>query len=447
MNSPLRRFSFQAKLIVGVILIVVLTSVAGYLFINHSVRSAFDEFTVGSNNPQDRMVRLVLQGLYDETGDIDQLIAALEQSGGGMPYILADEDGTIVQSPDARYLGRRLSDTEMRQGQALVLADGSVWTLVSSRAVFGRDALEQGFLNMMGRSLWLAGLAAAAIAILLSIFLVRQITHPLRRLSAATQRVAKGEFDQPVEIDTADEIGRLAGSFNDMASSLAASERTKRQMIADISHELRTPLTAVRTALEGLRDGVIETTPETLASLHDKILLTTRLVQDLHQLSLADAGRLSLHKLPHRFDRIVDTIVETIGVQLEDASIRLERRIGELPLVDVDVQRIEQVLLNLLANAIRHTPDGGTIRIEAISVGGEIQASVCDSGSGLRPSDIDHVFDRFYRADEARSGDDGGAGLGLSIAKALIEAHGGRIWAENAVDGGACFRFRLPTAA
>jgi len=243
---------------------------------------------------------------------------------------------------------------------------------------------------------------------------------------------------------SSDEIGRLAQSFDRMAESLDRSERSKRQMIADVSHELRTPLAAVRSALEGLRDGLVEATPETLAALHDKILLTTRLVRDLHQLTLADSGRLSIHPAPCSIDEILDPIAETIGVQMEDAGIRLEQRMDEgLPKVLADRQRIEQVLLNLLSNAMRHTPAGGTITVSAEVLPGEIEITVCDDGSGLSDADLEHAFDRFYRADEARTSD-AGAGLGLPIAKAIVEAHGGAIRAENVPEGGACFRFTLP---
>ncbi|MFC2095343.1 ATP-binding protein, partial [Candidatus Bipolaricaulota bacterium] len=243
---------------------------------------------------------------------------------------------------------------------------------------------------------------------------------------------------------SADELGRLASSFNEMAASLESSEQVKKRLIADISHELRTPITAVRTTLEGLRDGVMQPTQETLTALHDKILLVTRLVQDLHQLALADTGRLSIQPSPISIARILETILETIGVQLEDEDIHLERAIeASLPSVEADAHRIEQVLLNLLANAIRHTPEGGRILVRAKQVEAEIQVAVCDSGPGLSETDLSHVFDRFYRADAARSSETG-TGLGLSITKALVEAHGGRIWAENLPEGGACFAFTLP---
>jgi signal transduction histidine kinase len=279
----------------------------------------------------------------------------------------------------------------------------------------------------------------------LSFFLIRQLTDPLRTLDRASRQVAAGNFDERVDIVSSDEIGRLASSFNEMAESLENSEQVKRRLIADISHELRTPITAVRTTLESLRDGLMEPTQGTLSALHDKILLTTRLVQDLHQLALADSGRLSMHPRPCSIENIFETILETIGVQMEDENITLVREIApNLPSIVADAQRIEQVLLNLLANAIRHTPAEGSILVRAEHIEGDVQVSINDSGTGLSDIDLQHVFDRFYRADEARTSDDTGAGLGLSIAKALIEAHGGRIWAENTPNSGACFSFTLP---
>jgi len=445
MPHLLRRMSFQAQLVVALILIVVLTSVAAYLFINDAVKRAFSEFTVTTYTPQERAVLELVRGFYEQTGNLDIVLAYLERNRRSVPVLVVDSQRTVVYAPEARYIGRRLSSDQLDEGITLFLENGEVWTVIPSRIVLGQDILERGFLQTTRRSLWLAGLLAIAVAVLLSIFLIRQITRPLRRLDAAAQRIAKGEFGERVGIDTSDEIGHLAHSFDEMAQSLERAERTKRQMIADVSHELRTPLAVVRSALEGLRDGLIDPTPETLASLHDKILLTTRLVRDLHQLTLADAGHLSIRTSPCRIAEIVDTIVETVGAQLEDASIRLERRIPpDLPSVLVDRQRIEQVFLNLLANAMRHTPEGGSIAIRAVQHTNGVETTLCDSGPGLTETDLAHVFDRFYRADDARTSD-GGAGLGLSIAKALVEAHGGRIWAENGPSGGACFHVLLPT--
>jgi len=440
----LRRMSFQSKLLVSFALIVLLTSLVGYLFINYSVGEAFSTFTVRSFTMQDRVLSGIIVGTYNRTGSFDAVIDSLEETEVNVPLLLVDPEGNVAYPRDWEATGHRLTEAEIAQGQAIRLPSGERWALVPYRVDPEQAEIERVFFRRIRRSLWLAGLAAAAIAVLLSIFLIRQVTDPLRRLDVAAQRIARGEFGERVDMASSDEIGRLAQSFDRMAESLDRSERSKRQMIADVSHELRTPLAAVRSALEGLRDGLVEATPETLAALHDKILLTTRLVRDLHQLTLADSGRLSIHPAPCSIDEIIAPIAETIGVQMEDAGIRLEQRMDEgLPKVLADRQRIEQVLLNLLSNAMRHTPAGGTITVSAEVLPGEIEITVCDDGSGLSDADLEHAFDRFYRADEARTSD-AGAGLGLPIAKAIVEAHGGAIRAENVPEGGACFRFTLP---
>jgi len=445
--TRLRQLSFAAKLLTAFILIIALTTLAGYFFISLSVNRAFSEFTTGRYSQQDRMTFNLFRLLYEQIGSMDALLEYLVEREVDLPAVIVNPDGNVAFTPDLRQIqvGRHL-DNELRElGQPFETPGGGQWTFLPTRFLVGLE-LEEGYLQRSRRSLWLAGLTAGVAAILLSFFLVRQLTGPLRKLDRASRRVAAGKFDERVDILSADEIGRLANSFNEMAASLESSEQVKKRMIADISHELRTPITAVRTTLEGLRDGLIQPTQETLTALHDRILLTTRLVQDLHQLALADAGRLSIQPVRCSIEHILDIILETIGAQLEDEGIRLVREIeGNLPMIEADAQRIEQVLLNFLANAIRHTPIDGSILVRAKQMGKEIQVLICDSGPGLSKSDLRHVFDRFYRADEARSVDTG-AGLGLSIAKALIEAHGGRIWAENAPDGGACFAFTLPVS-
>jgi len=445
MKGLLDRLSLQTKLLLSFIIIIALATTIGYLFIDHSVRRAFSDFTVRSFTIQDQLLFDLIVGYYRRTGSFDAVIGILDQSERVIPILLVDPSGRVVYAPDERYRGRRLSEKELSMGRPIVLADGSVWTFLPYRTNPARAALEKGFLRTTGRALVLAGLAAAAAGILLSLFLLRHMTMPLRKLDAAAKRIAKGKLDQRVDIETSDEIGRLAASFNEMAESLEMAEEAKRRMIADISHELRTPLTAVRTALDGLRDGLIEPGEETYSAIQNRILLLTRLVSDLHQLALADAGRLSIERRPTRIEGIIDGIVETIGAQLEDSGISLDRSIeADLSEVDVDRQRIEQVLLNLIANAIRHTPEDGKIKISAEREDPDsLLVSICDSGPGIDPSDLPRIFERFYRADEARTSA-GGAGLGLPIAKALVEAHGGRIWAENREEGGACFRFTLP---
>ena len=454
MSRTRYRLSLQTRLFLMILAIVALAAIAGNIFINRSVGEAFSTFTVRSFTRQDQLVATILIGYHARTGGFEGLVPQMEESDP-VPLLLLDPEGEIVYPTDWESLGHTLTEREIARGETLTLPNGDQWTLIPYQFSPERAAAERVFFHRIRRSLWLAGLAATLAGLLISLLLRRQVTRPLRQLDAAAQRIAAGNLSERVPIETSDEFGHVAASFNDMAESLEASEQAKRRMIADIAHELRTPITVIRSALEGLRDGLIDPTQETFSSLHNRILLLTRLVADLHQLALADAGRLSINSIPLRLDRVIEGIVETVGVQAEDAGLELETSLeGGLPSVAADGQRVEQILLNLLANAIRHTPSGGRILITAAESESFVEVSVCDTGSGIDPADLPHIFDRFYRADLSRAQQEetaesvevGNSGLGLPIAKALVEAHGGTIRAEGVPTGGTCIRFTLPMA-
>ena len=445
-----RRLSFQTKLVVSLILVIVLTTVIGYLLIHAAINRAFSDFAKHSMGNQDQVFRQMLEEYYARTGSWNGLDRLFLRNRDLLPFVVADAEGTIVSAPEFHLVGHKLSRTELAAGLPIIVGGEKVGTLLSRGALRLRDPVEKHFLGTVTVSLWISAVIVSLIGILLSIFLFKQLTGPLKRLNAAAGEIARGRLTSRVEVHSQDELGHLADSFNEMAESLQRSEQAKRRMIADVSHELRTPISVVRTGLEAMRDGLLEATPANIAALHDKILLTTRLVGDLQQLALADAGQLSIHKEALDLAELIERIRMTVEVEFEDRGIALHAELpADLPRVNADRQRIEQVLLNLLANAMRYTPSGGAISIAAKRTNEPmVQVSVCDSGTGLSKEDLEHVFDRFYRADAARtreSGESSGSGLGLAIAKALIEAHSGRIWAENSATGGACFHFTLPT--
>jgi len=448
MRRWLRRLTFRTKIVALFVVLIALTAGLAYFLANLFVDRAFEDFAVRNVRVEDLIILQGIAQYYLENSTMDGLPEALAQTGRELPVLLVDPDGRIAFAADEALVGRRLPRGQRDAGVTLQVAEGETWRVIPVSLTPWRGQIEERFLRSVNRGLILAGCAVGLIGVVIAFLVVRQATSPLKRLSAAAGRIAEGRLDERVEVVNRDEIGRLAQSFNEMAASLERAEAVKRQMIADVSHELRTPITALRSGLEALRDGVLDATEENLAGLHNKTLLTARLVDDLQQLALADAGRLSIHGAPCDPRELVTGIETTIGVQLEDAEIRFVAEVAEgLPVLHVDRQRVEQVLLNLLANASRYTPAGGTIRLAAdAEATGGVRFSVCDTGPGLSDEDLQHVFDRFYRADKART-EDGGAGLGLAIAKALIEAHDGRIWAENREEGGACFRFVLPWTA
>ena len=445
MTKPLRRPTLQVRLVLAMALVVVLATGTGYWFIHQSVQRAFSDFSTRDINRQDQILIGIIRAYYRETGSLEGLIDRLDEQDVELSVLILNPERVVVYSPERRLAGVQLSDAQMEGGISLVLPTGETWTVVPYRYTPGRDDLEDSFLQTTVRSLWLAGLGAGLVGLLISILLARQLMDPLRTLDEATRQIAHGDLSKRIDVVTTDEIGRLAGSFNEMAESLEASERVQKRMIADISHELRTPITAVRSALESLRDGHLEPSQEVFAGLHNRVMLFTRLVNDLGQLALADTGCLPLNRVAVHVADLVKDIEETIGAALEDAGLKLSVRMDPgLRPADSDPQRIEQVLLNLISNASRHARDAGTVSVEGRMLDETtIEISVCDDGPGLSEEDRSHVFERFYRVDRSRTGDDG-SGLGLAIAKAIVEQHGGQIHAENGPGGGACFRLTLP---
>ncbi len=369
--------------------------------------------------------------------------------------ILAGSDGRVLADSEDRLVGQYLSSADPAIGAPIEVGGQRVGTLLIPAATGVHESLEAEFLRQVNNSLLWAGLIAGVVALVLGLLLARQLTAPLRALTHAAQRLAQGKLEQlsqadvpQVPIRSHDEIGELSQSFNDMAQSLARQETLRRNLMADIAHELRTPLTVIRGDLEALLDGVYEPTPEALASLQEETLLLSRLVDDLRDLAQAEAGRLGLERQPTALGELLQGVVASFDLQAESQGQSLTLDLPPtLPPVDADAQRVRQVVANLVSNALRHvssTPEStgsGQVIITAVKNADEVQVSVADNGPGITPEDLPHVFDRFWQGDRARAGS---SGLGLAIARELVRAHGGRIWAESTLGQGATFRFTLP---
>lgn len=306
---------------------------------------------------------------------------------------------------------------------------------------------EDDFLSDMRRSLWISGGLTAAAALGLAIVIARQITGPVRRLAAAAADVARGQLETRIESAGGDEIGRLGKTFNSMAEALERQEDLRRSMMADIAHELRTPLSVMRGNLEAMLDGLLQPSTKELGVLHGQSVALSRLIEDLRTLSLASAGHLDLSRRPTDLGELARSVAAELEVAARERSISLSVEAApDLPQTMVDRDRICQVLRNLLDNALRYTPSGGRVDVRATTAAKQVKVSVADTGSGIAPEDIPHVFDRFYRADGSRARTTGGSGLGLAIVKQLVEAHGGQVWAESQPGKGGEFHFCVPVA-
>lgn len=311
-----------------------------------------------------------------------------------------------------------------------------------------QQTTEQAFQTAMLQALWLSTTAATLAAVAVSVLVSARIVTPLQRLLAASRRMATGHYAERVPVEGQDELAALAAQFNTMAEELETAERRRVALIGDVAHELRTPLATIEGYTEGLLDGVVAPTTETWALLHDEVRRLRRLVQDLQDLSRAEAHQLSLHPQPVAPGDLVEQAIGRMGSQFTDQGVHLVYTpTAGLPLVQADPDRIIQVLINLLGNAVRYTPAGGTVRVEVKAGPEGVVFRVTDTGIGIAAEHLPHLFERFYRVDRARSRALGGSGIGLTIAKALVEAHGGRIWATSPGLGqGATFAFTLPAA-
>ena len=358
---------------------------------------------------------------------------------------LAGADGRIIVPGAGFSRNTTVSAEQMSQGVPVEVDGDVVGTVLGRPPAAGMTPVEAAFLARVNRALLAAAGGAIIIALLLGVLLARTLTRPLREMTAAARSVARGELGKQVAVRSQDEVGDLAQAFNQMSHDLAQAEGRRRQMTADIAHDLRTPISIIQGHAEGLRDGVLPPTPETFALIHDETLRLNRMVEDLRTLSRAEAGELSLVRRPAAAGDLLEQMVvaQRPGAQENGIELRLEMEEG-LPEIEVDADRMAQAMNNLVDNALRHTPAGGTVTLAAGRKGDGVWLQVRDSGPGITPEDLPHVFERFYRGDRARRRHEGGSGLGLAIARSIVEAHGGRIRAESPPGGGAVFTIELP---
>jgi len=329
-----------------------------------------------------------------------------------------------------------------------MMADNGMGMGMGQGQGFGRTLFEN-FRASMFESLGYAVTASVLAALLVSLFLSRRIVAPVRTLTDASQHITDGNYEKRVDVNGSDEIAQLATRFNQMATQLEQVESMRRQLIGDVTHELRTPLTSIKGYMEGLVDGVLPSTPETFNQIHREADRLSRLVDDLQELSRVEAKAYSLDVRSVAVSNLVQTTVKRLAPQARDKRITLHSSLSaDLPPLQADEDRITQVLVNLVANAIQYTPEGGDVTISAERHTDEIHVSVKDTGVGIPPEHLANLFTRFYRVDKSRSRNaGGGSGIGLTIAKHLVEAHGGRIWAESRGEGrGSTFMFSLKVA-
>jgi histidine kinase len=316
------------------------------------------------------------------------------------------------------------------------------------------NTLYDNFRSAMDEALLIAGLVAMVVAIGVSVFISRRVVSPVREMTRASRYIAEGHYDQRVAVQKVDsdkdmdELGKLAHHFNQMAEKLDQTESMRRQLIGDVSHELRTPLTTISGSMEGLIDGVLPSTPETFQQIVRETDRLQRIVSDLQELSRVEAKAVSLDVKAQPVEPILKAVTQRLAPQFRDKGVVLKLEVQPyLPLANLDEDRFSQILINIIGNALQYTPEGGHVTVSAQKQGNFVEIRVRDDGEGIDAVHLPHLFTRFYRVDKSRSRARGGSGIGLTIAKQLVDAQGGEIWAESSgVGQGSTFGFTVPVA-
>ncbi|MDT8898874.1 MAG: sensor histidine kinase [Thermanaerothrix sp.] len=461
---PSRLYLKLVAAFLGVLLLVAILTV---VLTRRATRLAFGTYTERSAQAWAQRLAPVLADYYQRTGSwegIDMFLHMAEMwprgrmgqgmmgnNGGHMTplqttllgrvlaqrLVLVDANGRVVLDTQGLWEGQTAPAEAMGLGAPIRVGNTQVGTLlVLPAGVAGVVTLESEFLNAVNRAVLGAVIIASVVALILVALIVYRIIAPLRRLQQAAQAIAEGDLSQRVPVATQDEIGAVSMAFNEMATSLERAEKARRQMVADVAHELRTPLAVLQANLEAMQDGVLPMDLEQVQVLYDQVQLLNRLVADLRLLSLAESGHLTLEKQLTELFPLVQKVVGQFEAAAAQKAVRLTITAPDnLPALPLDAQRIQQVLANLLDNALRYTPEGGEIRIEITPDQNQhrIVVAVSDTGPGIPREDLSHVFERFYRADKSRARSSGGSGLGLAIVKQLVQLHGGEVHAVSPI--------------
>lgn len=438
--------SLQFRILVAFTLVIVVAIASVSIFVARAATKSIQDYQQHEDDAQAIRVESMLTQMYLQRQGWTDIQPFVEQLGSiyGQRVVLADSTGLVVADSGKTFLGRQYDQRWKPAALPIQRGPTRVGTLFVNPELVGLNPV-RSLVSSVNRFLLIGGLAAVLLAFAVTFWLSRRMSAPVHALTNAASRLGRGDFSQRVNVHGDDEIAELGRSFNSMANDLAQAEQIKRNMVGDAAHELRTPLSNIRGYLEAMKDGVIAPEPEALQSLYDESILMTRLVDELQELTIADSGKLELFRQNEDVNELVSAAVLAIQARADTSGLLLELDLTPgLPAASVDAQRIGQVLRNLLGNAVAHTPPGGRITVSTRDAGGRVAVTVADTGEGISPDDLPHIFDRFFRADKSRSRTTGGSGLGLTIARRLVEAHGGEIEAQSETGTGSRFTFTVP---
>jgi len=438
--------SLRIKLLASFFLVIAIAvGTIAYISSNSAINQ-FDRYV--SRDQAERYQRLALtftnyyryMGSWNDVTDLTNRISKMYSER----IILTDSSGVVLGDTAGELTGKEVGEDWSRKSVRLTFADYEIGNIYIKTQK--RSPLQKTFINSVNKSVLTGGLIAGVVGIFLALLFSRNILKPIRELTRATKKMKGGDLDQRVDTSAGGEIGKLGESFNELANRLKEQKKLREEMVSDVAHELRNPLSNVQGYLEGLKEGMVEPSERVFESLHQQSLVLSRLVDDLRDVNRAKADQLQLDKREVVLEDIINREIEAMKTQAEAEEVKIKENLADPSLVEADPERITQVTRNLLENALTHTPQGGEIQVTTNSSGGEVTATVSDDGEGIPKDELPHIFDRFYRVDKSRSRGTGGTGLGLTISKEIVEAHGGEITVDSEEGAGSTFVFSLPLA-
>jgi len=445
----IHNLSFRLLLAFALVIIVIVGS--AFFFAHRNTRIEIGRLGERVEEMQTRRFEVEISNQHLRQGSWEAVQPLVTQWGrlSGRRIILTDISDMVVADSDGKIVGEIFlaKDTGLPiippwQNDTI----GTVYIDPLESSDVNKAALQITY-NTTGRFFLWGGLMAVAIALLLTFILSRRILAPVKALTVAAKNFGKGDFSQRVHSVDKGEVGELAESFNSMAANLENAEQLRRNMVADVAHELRTPLSNLRGYLEAINDGMIKPDKDTIHLLNEETTTLTRLIDELQELSIADAGELKLVFRKEKLHKLIKESVTAIKTKAGEKGLVISTDLpASLPDILLDAHRIKQVLRNLLENAVAHTGRDGSINISALHKNDQVSISVSDTGEGIPPEDLPNIFERFYRVDRSRTRATGGSGLGLTIAKRLVEAHGGQIHVTSKPGEGSIFTITLPVS-
>lgn len=439
-----------SKLTIAFLLVSLLAIGLAALFIQGRIAIEFNRYIEGQQ--QNNFV-LTVSSYYQANNTFNgvdtylrenQMLPPLDKvNPPPQPYVLVDSKRVVIVASAPYVMGEKVKQGEIDKGIPIESNGETVGTVISTGQPLTRKPLDQKYIDQINQALWIAALGGVLIALLLGLLIARSLTCPIRELTHATHKMSQGKLEQEIPVRSQDELGELAQAFNQMSADLTKANQARKQMTADVAHDLRNPLTVISGYLESLQDGKLKPTSERFATMQMEVQHLQHLVEDLRLLSLADSGELRLYPEPTAPAELLERVATAYRHQAEIQKIQLTVESDlNLPEIIIDIERMEQVIGNLISNALRYTPEGGKILLSAKQVAENLILGIADNGNGIAPEILPHIFERSYRGDASRSGNE--SGLGLAIAKSIVELQGGTIRAETRAEQGSKFLIVIP---